>query len=57
MITVMIIMTVFLNSLPNEYRTKVCKMNAWINATKTSIKYINVAKAIETGEKPHLHLC
>src|SRR5215217_6084909 len=28
------------------------KMKACINATNTSIKYMNVAKAIETGEKP-----
>ena len=27
-------------------------MKAWINATSTSIKYMNVAKAMDTGEKP-----
>ena len=27
-------------------------MNAWINATKISIKYINSVKAMEIGEKP-----
>ena len=37
---------------PINTAVRLVNIKAWIKATNTSIKYMNVAKAIETGEKP-----